>query len=209
MTIHEFEAWVSDNYEELVKLAKHVAGPTGQDLLHDAIEGMCEGREQLPPFEPEEMGVGVFAKYLINDKTNASEAEANRAKAMGSFATSFTALGDDVFVDTNLGNGRKGDPEQYPSEMGKAIRARKRREAREARAKKSTTEPAYPLNALEWTGFPRDGVRWRKQQLRDNKLFDQRAVKSLRASIRGVSARYRHFHEFGVPYTQFGQESAR
>jgi len=52
-------------------------------------------------------------------------------------------------------------------------------------------------------------ARWRYQQKRDARLFDASAVKSLSESIRGVSRRYRHAGQQGLPYIYFGLEVLR
>jgi hypothetical protein len=202
MTMKEFEGWVSDNYEELVKLARSVVGQEGQDLLHNMIEGMCEGREKLPPMPIEKMGVGVFAKYLLNDRYNATDADQNRRQAMESFAGSLNALGPDVYLDTSLGSGRPGD--ELPSEIGKAIRARKERERRAA-----TTDPACSLeaiNSLRFEGRIEGNVRWRFQQMRDGRLFDERAVRSLAESMHRASHRHLYFSEAGHSQMEWGLE---
>lgn len=183
MTVKQFEAWVSDNYKELVKVARIAAGEVGRDLLHTMIESVCDGREALPPFPIEKLTVGRFMKPLKRDLMNADDHNRREAQAMGRFGTSLEVLGEDVFIDTasSRSHHKKGAGAQSSA---------------------SLVEPE------KWTGPMPGTIRWRYQQLRDGRLFDERAVRSLAESMHRASHRYRHMGEHGFSFTEYSQEVA-
>jgi hypothetical protein len=193
MTMIEFEAWISDNYLELRKLSRCLVGnQNGDDVLHDMIESMCAGRHSLPPG----LSVGIFAKELIHDNLNLIKSAEKLHQAMDQFGISLEVLGEDTFLD--ISQGGKGEP---PSEVGRLIKNRIKRGADPAvrEVEKKASHLFYGQ-----TG----DTRWRYQTMRDGRLFDERAVRSLAESIHRTSQRVRHMGWPGFSHTEFGTENA-
>lgn len=65
---------------------------------------------------------------------------------------------------------------------------------------------AQPISeVIQWDGPMPGSARWRFQTLRDNRLFDERAVRSLAESMHKASQSYRHFGEQGFAFSEFGE----
>lgn len=188
MTIIEFEAWVSDHYEELVSAAERATKDDHRavDLLHELIESVCEGRTQLPKKIYDL--AGWFGFKLRDDLADASKRDATRGRVTDRLAASLLVLGPgDTFADT---------------ERSKRAQAQRRR--REAAKRGSTVGTEGIADVL--IGNPGGTARWRYQQLRDGRLFDERAVRSLADSMHRASQRRRHFGWPGFSHTEFGTE---
>lgn len=194
VTVLEFESWVSDNYERLVDMAKAISGghPDAEDVLHQMVEAICEGRDALPPYTPDQLEVGFFSRRLRLDMLDMHESDTRYKQAIKRATESFAVIGpEDTYQDT--------DP----------IRRRRDRAKAYTKRKSAGVSADCSVPTEVWDGPMPGNIRWRFQTLRDNKLFDQRAVESLRASIRGAAARYRHFGEHGYSFTEFGAEVPR
>lgn len=198
MTVKEFEGWVSDNYEELAKMAKQVIQrDDAVDILHNLIESICDGSARPPKISVGKLQVGYFATALRHDKINEQVMGANRAEVLARFAASLEVLGEDTFTDTKEATKRRLHREEWLA----------KREASGSTpvcvVEEAAAEELQPGHLF----YGQAGVaRWRYQQLRDGRLFDERAVRSLAESMHRTSQRMRHFGERGYSYTEFGQE---
>lgn len=190
MTMKEFEAWVSDHYEELVGAAERATKDDHRavDLLHELIESVCEGRTKLPTKAYDL--AGWFGWKLRDDLADAVKRDATMGRVADRLAASLIALGpSDTYSDATTQKRRQAQ--------------RKRREA----AKRGSSV-AVVTAPIPFVGNPGGNVRWRYQQLRDGRLFDERAVRSLAESIHRTSQRIRHFGRAGFSHTEFGTENA-
>jgi len=206
VTVLEFEAWVSDHYKELLKVGRAMSKKRGYsydasaDVVHQVIETTLENPERLATIASDARGPMVWTwmtSRLQGYMTASIMASRTRSAALESFGGELGALGADVYAD--MGHG---------TELEKARRAREKREKRQRPQSPSTSCVASGVD-VEWVDFPRDGKRWRKQQQRDNKAFDERAVRSLAESMHKASQAYRHFGEHGFAFSEFGQEASR
>ena len=191
MTVLEFEAWVSDHYSDLVSQATAASrgSDAAVDLLHRLVESLLERPEKIAEFDPARL-MGWFNVELRHDFLNTITVQQNEARNLARIGGWIEVLGQgDTFADTR-----------------RAAEARAKRRMRE---KANGIQPAGYGVEIEIDGFPRTAVRWRRQQIRDNRLFDERAIRSLADSMHRASARYRHYGEHGLSYTEFGKEVAR
>lgn len=194
MSMQQFEAWVSDHYEDLVGIARTVSrnDPDGVDLLHNLIESVCAGEQAVPSA----LSNGWFATRVYGMARNhrgSDQKTQNRLKSR--FAESVEVLGlEDTMLDLT--------------------RLKKANNARRQKVKRAVTSPAYleAEAARELTpghlfyGPMQGNTRWRFQQMRDGCLFDERAVRSLAESMHRASHRYRHMGEHGFSHTEWGTE---
>ena len=197
MTVLEFEAWVSDNYGELAAIAARVTkhSVSAVDSLHQIIEDLIESPEKLATLS------GDLSPWF-NRAIHLAHLEGLRTSVLHDrleqeLASDMRVLGEDAFVDA------------------KAANANRRRARHEAGTKRITVNgkrirvqcPTPSVSTeVEWAGPMPGTARWRYQQLRDNRLFDERAIRSLADSMHRASARYRHDGEYGFSFTEFGAE---
>lgn len=224
MTVLEFEAFVSEHYEELCGKAKMVG--MQRDALHDVVEGMLSAPERIEPLVESEL-MGWFVSAMRHDKMDELRHENAQRRLGEEFAASVKTLGEaDTYADTSrrkwhleaAGRPRKSSapiapsvdelkhtckPRETASTACAACNARRKERRREQKAE--TLEGLQ----VSWITGPAGNVRWRFQQLRDGRLFDERAVRSLADSMHRASERIRHFGEPGYSYTEFGQEVTR
>lgn len=199
MTVIEYEAWVSDNYEAMLALARQQCRAQRStfneemaiDLLHHLVEQMLEKPALIESLRVDSL-MGWFNRALWRDALNAQRDAGVRRRLDGAVAEAVEILGCDAYVDAH--------------EIAKTRRdfnktARKQQAAR-------TRSGASPL-IESFTGPMPGCTRWRFQTMRDGRLFDERAVRSLAESIHRASHSYRHFGEHGFAYSEFGQEVSR
>jgi hypothetical protein len=186
VTILEFEAFISDNYDELVKrarIATKFQDEYAEPVLHQVIEYVLEKPEKRIPKGD------LFAWFYSSMQMS------HKANLRGQYIR--TGLDDKILADIQT----LGEGEAF---------AETRRIARHNRhVRKQSNVKTEGLEALAWDG-PMPGVtRWRFQTLRDNRRFDGLAIRSLAESMHKASQRYRHHGEHGFSFTEFGQEIAR
>ena len=208
MTVLEFEAWVSDNYEELAsKAAKILQCRDGKhlDLLHDVVEHLLEKPRRLPNGDPFAFLYVAMERRMLDVMGE----DASRASREQMASDNIKILGGDAFANlaSQHRNLRKRNARLAENGHGLDVANTSFSKDQRYRAKKKD-EAASGLLA-NWLTGPSGNIRWRYQQLRDGRLFDERAVRSLADSMHRASARYRHAGEHGVSYTEFGQEVAR
>lgn len=187
MTLKEFEYWVSDNYLELVKRA-HIATKHSDEhaipVLHQVIEYVLDIPERRIPKNGD-----LFAWFY------SAMAMTHKANLRGQYIRS----GLDELICSDIQTLGEGD----------AFADTRRVAEHNRHARKQSNVKTEGLEDIAWDG-PMPGVaRWRFQTLRDNRLFDERAVRSLAESMHRASQRIRHEGEPGYSYTEFGQEVAR
>lgn len=220
MTMLEFEAWVSDHYDELAARTSRVRADV--DVLHTIIERLLEQPERIEGFEPNLL-MGWFTTEMGRRGIDAARRSGSVDDLNIRLGQSLKALGTDTFVEL--------DP------IKDSIR--KKRLTRNVRVRPALdvkTRPAHTCHApdrvgrcqactwnqtqnrrkkmaekieglqINWITGPCGNVRWRFQQMRDGRLFDERAVRSLAESMHRASHRYRHFGEHGFAFSEFGQE---
>lgn len=191
MTVQEFEYWVSDNYEELVGVANRVLGHREQavDMLHDLVESIIDGRVAIP----EIVQPAWFGYALKGDFLNAVDAEGREQAATEAFAVSLAVLGtEDTYQDTRRLKQQKSD------RLGKLRRA----------GVIGSVSQLEQAASRVWSGNPGGTARWRYQQIRDDRLFKTRAIRSQADSLWATVTRQTHGLERGTSYTEFGQEVA-
>lgn len=184
MTLLEFEAWVSDNYVELCRRARQVTrSDDGNEMLHRAIEHILSDERRLPSRDP----FALVYVAMRNEMLQQYGADEVRRRLDSKVGNDVEMLGEDAFVDTT--------------------RARWNRASRKRNRKKinwvAMDVSGVPLRHL--LSGPTGDTRWIYQQVRDGRLFGDRAVFSLRESIRGVSAR--SLHGAGASSVHWGAES--
>jgi hypothetical protein len=188
-----FESWVSEHYEELVQIAYRTTRRkqnAAVDLLHDLVEAICESGKF--PSAPDLMA--WFGMALRRDSLDMRDAEQRAALRIERLEASLTAL---------------GPQDTYSHTRDKELAANARR-TRAYRARKNghvTTDSAPMHLQVEFVGRPEGDTRWRYQQLRDGRLFDERAVRSIAESMHKASRRIRHDGEAGFSFTEFGAEN--
>jgi hypothetical protein len=185
MTVMEFEGWISDNYEELVKRA-NIATKFNDDavpLLHQVVEYVLEDPEKRIPQRP---GGDLFGWFFVAMQTTRKanfRGQQIRAELFEQVASDIEVLGQgDAFADT--------------------------RRAREANRKALKRKPSNDElgMGLQWDGPLTGNARWRYQQLRDGRLFDERALRSQAEAMHRASQRQRHDGWPGFSHTEFGTE---
>jgi hypothetical protein len=185
--ILEFEAWVSDNYDELAKrarIATKFQDEYAEPVLHQVVEYVLESPDKRIPKRGD-----LFAWfYSAMEMTH-------RANMRGRYIRD--GLDEQILADIEtLGQDEAFADTRRASEANRHIR-------------KQSNVKAEGLESLAWDG-PMPGVaRWRFQTLRDNRLFDERAVRSIAESMHKASSRIRHDGEPGFSFTEFGRENAR
>lgn len=201
MTILEFEAWVSDHYDELAQVARIACNGAGEDALHSLVEGLCEGREKLPPWDIKRLTTGWFMHKLRSDYLNLKTVERHERENLEAVATSYLVLGlGDTHMDTK---------------RAAVIKAQRRMRLRRKQQSGGMSSVGYPLEGAQFIGNPGGSIRWRYQQMRDDRLFDERAIRSLGESLKRASRRGLHFGKPGHPHgaalglEPFSQENAR
>lgn len=198
MTVIEFEAWVSDNYDELLSrwIEGNRDGQDEQDAFHSALEGMlANGLETVNARMDSEPDFNLFIWTMNQIRGYLKSIRGSRrarAEAMEDFSNQ-GVLGDDRFAD----------PE----------RDRVKRHQRNLRLKQNgSLEHSYQLEE-EASNEMRLGhlfygqvgsIRFNYQTRRDNALFGKKAMQSLGERVRQTTDRYHHFGEPGNPYSEFG-----
>jgi Asp-tRNA(Asn)/Glu-tRNA(Gln) amidotransferase A subunit family amidase len=188
MNLRQFEAFVSDRYEELVEGAQRVTRHAERAIehLHDAVEAVIDGRVSLPGDEVTEP-IGWVMRVVRFKQMEAYEKDVNRSNLNQRFEAEVETLGqEDAFLD--------------PARLKAAAKQRRYRVKKAGHAE-------IPPKLMEFTG-PMGSTRWRFQTLRDGRLFDERAVRSMAASLHRASQRIRHMGEPGFSHTEFGMENA-
>lgn len=185
MTVLEFEAWVSDNYDDLVRRARIATKHSDEHatpVLHQVIEYVLDKPEKRIPKQGDLFG-WFYSAMAMTHKANLRGQYIRKGLDDQIFAD-IQALGEDAaFADT-----------RRASEANRHIR-------------KQSNVKTEGLETLEWDG-PMPGVaRWRFQTLRDDRLFDERAIKSLADSMHKASNAVRHFGEHGFAFSEFGEAS--
>lgn len=201
MKMQEFESYVSDHYEALVQTAQNVTRcQDAVDMLHALIESICEKRHALPPGKVADLTPGWFGNALKGDLLNQHQAHSRASRKHERFAASLNTLGpEDTYLDTKAMNKAKlARTAKIKRRAGTAAVLQMERDAAEL------LEPGHlfygPLHG---------NVRWRYQQLRDGRLFDERAVRSLADSMHRASQRQLHFQQHGLSHLDWGTESMR
>ena len=190
MTVLEFEAWVSDNYDELVELATQASKRQGHatDALHGLIESLIESGNVVG-FDPKRL-MAWFNRNLSRRHIDHLRHEAAQGVLAAKMAAELSVLGPDAYSDTTAENKRKRDR-----------RGNSRRPSRQ----KTTVSSVRGLEA-QWDG-PMPGVaRWRFQTLRDDRMFAARALRSHHDSMLAAVKRQCFGLERGSSYTEFGLE---
>lgn len=189
MTMLEFEAWVSDHYEELRGIAATVTrnSPQAEDHLHNLIESVCSGELPLP----EHLETGWFASKVHGRQRNTIGSDRiTEERLKGRFAQSVLTIGpEDTFLDL--------------TRQKKAANARRQKLAKRSAA--NSPDVLEETASRLFNGQSGD-TRWRYQQLRDGRLFNERAVRSLADSMHRTSQRYRHFGQAGFSHVEWGTE---
>ena len=203
MTVLEFESWVSDNYNRLLSLYLDGAArrdQNAQDAFHNALEALLgdEGLATVNSRICSEPGFDLFiwvSNHIRGYLKNLRESAKARVNGSEALAIAVATLGDDAYRDTTQEIKRQNSRRAYLAKT-KAAEASTLLEG----AASHEVRIGHMFHGQLGTS------RWRYQTLRDNKLFDLRAVESLRDSIRRAAARYRHFGEHGHSFTEFGGE---
>jgi len=187
VTVLEFEAWVSDNYGELTKRARIATKHSDEHavpVLHQVVEYVLEQPEKRIPKRGD-----LFAWFY------SAMAMTHKANLRGQYIRAGLDKGILADIET-LGEGEAFADTRRAAEANRHIR-------------KQSNVRVEGLETLTWDG-PMPGVaRWRFQTLRDNRLFDERAIRSLAGSMHRASQAYRHFGEHGFAFSEFGQEASR
>lgn len=196
MTLKEFEAWVSDHYEDLAGIASTVSrnDPAGVDLLHNLIESVCDGSIPVP----EAISTGWFATRVHGMARN------HRGSDRRTYGRVLARLTDEI---STVG------PEDAYLDL---TRAKKASRDRRKKLKSASISHAYLEESAAcsvgggiWYGNPGGTARWRYQQLRDDRLFAARAIRSQADSIWAAAKRQTHGIERGNSYTEFGLEVSK
>lgn len=197
MDLKTFEGWVSDHYDELVAAAKRVTKRSEEavDMLHTVVETIIDSGSLPDHIDGIVPWIGQAIRRDFYDRLRHDEMS---ARNLALFGKSLATLGpEDTYLDLNTEDMRRAKQRAYT--------ARHR-----AKKKGAVSAPiATPLEGVEFTGQMTGNIRWRFQQLRDGRLFDERAVRSLAESMHRTSQRGRHFGEAGYSHTEFGTEGVR
>lgn len=203
MTILEFEAWVSDNYQAL----RHLSGMITRNatLRDEVLSDVVERCVRVGDFPPDDYGdrVGWFRPRLAHAAIDRASSEQARARLRERFASSLATLGPDVYADTSRSkaaaatrrmkvNRSMAAPASSTTPRAKLLRAR-------------MVEKAETIASHWLTGQCAD-TRWVYQQRRDSTLFDAQALQSLGEHIRGRSSR--SLRGAGRSYVHWGLEVA-
>lgn len=209
MTILEFEAWVSDNYSELIaKAAKISQSRDGRhiDLLHDSVEHILEDPDtRLPSGDPFAFLYVAMERRLLDLRTT----EANRGGREEAAASGLSVLEEDAFINTERAKraARKRAARAAVAKNGPAeiVEVKDLNKDQRYRAKKKAEKTEGLIS--DWLTGPCGNIRWRSQQLRDGRLFDERAVRSLADSMHRTSERCRHGEQAGLAFGEYGPEA--
>lgn len=203
MTVLEFEAWVSDHYEDLKGIANTVTrrSHSAIDYLHNLIESVTTGERPVP----DPIGgtlTGWFATKLAGRARNERGSDTRvQRRLKGRLAQSLLTIGPEETYS---------DFEQEKKRNTNQGRIRSRQKAKDlGRGADAALVYLNGIAGIEWDGPMSGVVRWRFQTLRDNRLFDALAVRSIAESMHKASARLRHDGWPGYSHTEFGQENAR
>lgn len=203
MTALEFEAWISDNYDELLSrwIAGNRDGQDEQDAFHAALEGMIEsGFETVNARIAEEPDFDLFiwtTNQLRGYLKRIRDSRRTRNEAMADFEDQ-AVLGSDRFLD----------PERDRIKRHQR-RLRLQQNGSLEHSLKLEGDASQEVRAGHLFYGQTGQIRWRYQTLRDNKLFNERAIRSLADSMHRASQSYRHDGEHGFAYSEFGQGVTR
>lgn len=191
ITMMEFEVWVSDNYDALVTIARQQTrgGQDAVDLLHRLVELVIDnGLSRLNPSYTFEVW---FALELKHDFWNETTVRENASRNLDKVAGWISVLGEaDTFADTKRA----------------AVNKAKQRMRDKAKGIQPMGCELEEAASRMFEGRSEGNTRWRYQQLRDGRLFYERAVRSLAESMHRASQRQRHFSQAGVSLLDWGVE---
>lgn len=191
MTENQFDVWVAEHRQELLAVARKRASKAREhnveldpeDIVQNALVEITRRLETVST-----KGLWTYAVKAIRSCANVAQ-----ASEVARFKYTQEAANDAPPPAT--------------------LRARELNKLpRNGKGQIDPTAPSIPVNTMLapiWDG-PMPGVaRWRFQTLRDDRLFDERAIRSLAASMHKASNAVRHFGEHGFAFSEFGQEVAR
>jgi len=163
-----------------------------QDVLHGFIEYMLDDVSLFPTDRPISNPVGFFCRGVQLRILSAGRDRAVAARLLRELAHEIETLGpQEVGIDTLRAKQAKAD---------------RRRGSKASSINKQEEEASSSVRAGHLFHGQTGDTRWRYQQLRDGRLFDERAVRSLADSMHRTSQRYRHFGVAGFSHVEWGTE---